>query len=52
MIAAGIAAVLVTGVQPLAQASTPWEALSPLRIHPDRPATQREGLVPGEGRGG
>jgi len=29
VIAAGIAAVLVTGVQPLALASTPWEALSP-----------------------
>ena len=29
MIAAGIAAVLVTGVQALALASTPWEALSP-----------------------
>ena len=29
MIAAGIAAVLVTGVQALALASTPWDALSP-----------------------
>ncbi len=29
VIAAGIAAVLVTGVQPLALASMPWEALSP-----------------------
>ena len=29
MIAAGIAAVLVTGVEPLALASMPWEALSP-----------------------
>ena len=29
VIAAGIAAVLVTGVQALALASTPWEALSP-----------------------
>ena len=29
VIAASIAAVLVTGVQPLALASTPWEALSP-----------------------
>ena len=29
MIAAGIATVLVTGVEPLALASMPWEALSP-----------------------
>ena len=29
MIAAGIAAVLITGVQALALASTPWDALSP-----------------------
>ena len=29
VIAAGIAVVLVTGVQPLALASTPWDALSP-----------------------
>ena len=29
VIAAGIATVLVTGVEPLALASTPWEALSP-----------------------
>ncbi len=29
MIAAAVAAMLITGVQPLALASTPWEALSP-----------------------
>jgi len=29
VIAAGLAAMLITGVQPLALASTPWEALSP-----------------------